>query len=510
MQIPDPQLLVIFGASGDLTMRKLIPALFDLEKQKLLPDDFAVLGVGRTPLTDDSFRSHMEGALKTYADLKPDDINRKNRFIKRLYYISINTSNPDDYHLLKERLTVLENEYHTGGNIIFYFAIPPALYIPVARSLESEGLNKSHNKGWRRIVIEKPFGYDLDSSYELNVKLLQIFSEEQIYRIDHYLGKETVQNIIVTRFSNAIFEPLWNRNFIHHIEITAAEDIGIENRGGYYENSGALRDMFQNHLLQLVALVAMEPPVWADSKSIRNEILKVFESLRPLNAEELRNSVVRGQYTESTIRGIRVPGYRQENGIHRESRTETFVAVKFFIDNWRWNGVPFYVRTGKRLPTRATEIVIHFQSAPHHIFCRIPGLLENHNQLIIRIQPDEGLLIKFGMKIPGAGYKVHNVNMDFLYSSLGNIYLPNAYERLLLDCMLGDPTLYTRGDAVECAWKFADPILKHWELNPDLVLYGYPAGTWGPKEADSLFEATGYSWRSPCKNLSNDGLYCEL
>jgi glucose-6-phosphate 1-dehydrogenase len=510
MQTPEPQILVIFGASGDLTKRKLIPALFNLEKQKFLPDNFKVLGVGRSSLSDQTFRKDMEEALVKFAGQKPDEINRYNKFIKRLDYISFNTSDPGDYHILTKKLTEIQKENSTIGNVIFYLAVPPALYMPVAHGLVAEGLNHSSNKEWRRIVIEKPFGTDLQSSLDLNSKLLQVFTEDQIYRIDHYLGKETVQNIIVTRFSNAIFEPLWNRNFIHHIEITSAEDIGIENRGGYYEHSGALRDMFQNHLLQLVALVAMEPPVLADPKSIRNEVLKVFESLRPLNEKELMQSIVRGQYTESTIRGIKVPGYRQESGVNPESRTETYIALKFNIDNWRWNDVPFCVRTGKRLPTRVTEIVIHFQSAPHHIFSGLTGILEDHNQLIIRIHPDEGLLIKFGMKIPGAGYKVQNVNMDFHYSDLGNVYLPNAYERLLLDCMLGDPTLYTRGDAVECAWKFVDPILKYWKSYPDHALYGYPSGTWGPKEADELFEDSKYKWRYPCKNLSDDGIYCEL
>lgn len=510
MQTPDPHILIIFGASGDLTKRKLIPSLYNLEKQNLLPENFIVLGVGRSTLTDHSFRMKMQEALYLYAGQNQENIQKHSKFFTRIHYLSMNTTDLTAFGKLTARIEELDREFGTRGNIIFYLATPPGLYIPLVQSLGNERLNIGQANSWKRIVIEKPFGSDLESSRDLSRQLLSIFNEDQIFRIDHYLGKETVQNIMVTRFSNAIFEPLWNRNYIHHIEITSAEHIGVENRGGYYEQAGALRDMLQNHLLQLVALVAMEPPVWADSRSIRNEVLKVFESLQPLSPEYLQNAVIRGQYTESSIEGDKVPGYRQEQGVNPESRIETFVAVKFFIENWRWNNVPFYVRTGKRLPTRVTEIVIHFQPAPHHIFCRLPGILEDYNQLIIRIQPDEGLLLKFGMKIPGAGYKVQNVNMDFHYKSLADTFLPDAYERLLLDCMVGDSTLYARGDAVECSWKFVNPILDYWKNHHDNALYGYPAGTWGPKEADNLIEGAGISWRYPCKNLANDGIYCEL
>jgi glucose-6-phosphate 1-dehydrogenase len=508
MQKPDPHILTIFGASGDLARRKLIPSIFNLYLQDLLPEKFALLGTGRKAFTDESFRDHMREALETFAGDDADPARLK-PFLDYLYYVPIDTANPADYGRLKNRLDEMDRLVNTGNNHIFYLATPPSLYAKVAHSLAGQGLAR-HKTSWRRIIVEKPFGYDLSSSLDLNRQFREVFDEDQIYRIDHYLGKETVQNIMVTRFSNAIFEPIWNRNYVHHVEITASESIGVGDRGGYYEGSGALRDMFQNHMLQLFALVAMEPPVLADSTSIRNEIVKVLRSLRPLSNEDLKNNMVRGQYTASMMRGEAVKGYREEEGVDPDSRTETYVGIKFFIDNWRWKDVPFYVRTGKRLPTRVTEIVVHFQPTPHHIFSGQQTEEANTNQLIIRIQPDEGLLIKYGMKVPGAGYKVQTVNMDFHYSDLSDVYLPSAYERLLHDCMLGDSTLYARGDAVECAWGFVDPILEYWKTNPDQSLYGYPAGTWGPKEADDLIEEQKLTWRYPCKNLADDGIYCEL
>lgn len=508
MQKPDQHILTIFGASGDLTRRKLVPAIYHLYDQDLLPERFALLGTGRKEFTDESFRDQMQQALETFSGDGADPARLK-AFLKRLYYVSIDTADPSEYSRLKERLDALDQQLNTGNNHIFYLATPPSLYAKVAQSLAAQGLARNENS-WRRIIVEKPFGYDLASSRDLNRQFREVFNEEQIYRIDHYLGKETVQNILVTRFSNAIFEPIWNRNYVHYVEITASESIGVGDRGGYYEGSGALRDMFQNHMLQLVTLVAMEPPVWADSKSIRNEIMKVLESLRPLSETDMAGNVIRGQYMESVIRGERVKGYRTETGVDPESRTETYLAIKFFIDNWRWKHVPFYVRTGKRLPAQLTEIVVHFQPTHHHIFCGHQTGEINTNQLIIRIQPNEGLIIKFGMKVPGAGYKVQTVNMDFHYSDLSEIYLPTAYERLLHDCMLGDSTLYARGDSVECAWGFVDPVLKYWEHNPGHTLYGYPAGTWGPKEADGLIEGKGLTWRHPCDSLAGDGIYSEL
>jgi glucose-6-phosphate 1-dehydrogenase len=382
------------------------------------------------------------------------------------------------------------------------------MYEIIAENLTRSGLS-DQTAGFRRFIIEKPFGYDLESGSELNRKLHGLISEDQIYRIDHYLGKETVQNVLVTRFANGIFEPLWNRNYIHRVEITSAESIGVEARGGYYDSAGALRDMVQNHLLQMVGLTAMEPPSSLEPDAIRNEILKVFQSLQPIREVDVPKQVIRGQYTGSTVRGECITGYRYEEGVAKDSRTETFVAIKFFINNWRWGGVPFYIRTGKRLPTRVTEIVIHFKRTPHHLFQRETGIMSS-NQLIIRIQPDEGILLKFDMKEPGAGFNVKNVNMDFHYKDLADIRVPSAYERLLYDVMTGDSTLFSRDDEVEMAWKFIGPIQKAWAKNPEIKIYGYPAGTWGPSVSNDLIEGCGLTWRYPCKNLADDGLYCEL
>ena len=351
---------------------------------------------------------------------------------------------------------------------------------------------------------------DHRSAAELNLALLSHLEEHQVYRIDHYLGKESVQNLLVTRFSNGIFEPLWNRNFIHHVEITAAESLGVGTRGGYYDNSGALRDMLQNHLLQLVGLVAMEPPTVISSDAIRNEVLKVFQSLRPITGNAIRGQVIRGQYMASHVHGEAMTGYRSEEGVPENSRTETFVAMKLYIDNWRWGGVPFYIRTGKRLPTKVSEIVVHFKPSPHKLFSDHEGGTVEGNRLVIRIQPDEGILLKFGMKVQGAGFKVQDANLDFHYKDLSDNYIPEAYQRLLLDCMQGDSTLYTRGDAVEAAWRFVDPVLKAWEEDKSIPLHGYPCGTWGPEIADQMIEGEEYTWRCPSKNLADDGLYCEL
>jgi glucose-6-phosphate 1-dehydrogenase len=382
------------------------------------------------------------------------------------------------------------------------------LYENIAVNLAKSGLC-DQQKGFRRVIIEKPFGYDLDSGRKLNRTLHELVAEDQIFRIDHYLGKETVQNLLVTRFANGMFEPLWNRNYIDRIEITSAESIGVEERGGYYDSSGALRDMIQNHLLQMVGLTAMEPPSSLEADAIRNEVLKVFQSLQPITEKDVMNQVIRGQYTGSLIRGDCVNGYRYEKGVAVNSRTETYVAIKFYINNWRWGGVPFYIRTGKRLPTRVTEIVIHFKPTPHHLFQRQSGKL-SANQLIIRIQPDEGILLKFDMKEPGAGFNVKNVNMDFHYKDLANIRVPSAYERLLYDVMLGDSTLFSRDDEVETAWKFLEPIQRAWANNPEIKVYGYPAGTWGPEQSNDLIEGETLTWRYPCKNLADDELYCEL
>jgi len=499
MYKPADHILVIFGASGDLTRRKLIPALRELQKIDLLPERFAVLGIGRSNYSDDSYREMISKLLDDPGDILP-----------LLHYLSMDPEDRTAYNQLTMRLEELSSKAGIAPNYIFYLATPPKLYKSIPLFLSANGLLTEKEGIWRRIIIEKPFGTDYLSARNLNQSLLQCLKEDQIYRIDHYLGKETVQNVLVTRFSNGIFEPLWNRNFIHHVEITSSESLGVGSRGGYYDHSGALRDMLQNHLLQLVGLVAMEPPTVISSDAIRNEILKVFQSFRPFTAETIRKQVIRGQYMASHVRGESMPGYRSEEGVPEESRTETFVAMKLFIDNWRWGGVPFYIRTGKRLPTRVSEIAVHFNASPHSLFGDQSAGPDKGNQLLIRIQPNEGVLLKFGMKVQGAGFKVQEVNMDFHYKDLTDSNIPEAYQRLLLDCMQGDNTLYTRKDAVEAAWQFVDPILEAWKEDQDIPLHGYPCGTWGPEVADQMIEGKVFTWRYPCKNLADDGLYCEL
>lgn len=506
MNKPENQILVIFGATGDLTKRKLIPALYSLEIQSLLPEIFTIVGVGRKDLNDDQFRDSMNEGLKMFSS--EQDKSKIEKFLEKISYQYNNAKDATSYEGLYSKISDIRNKLNINGNTIFYLSTPPSLYEVIPQNLAQHHLNKEED-GWKRLIIEKPFGYDLESAVDLNSKLQNDWSEEQIYRIDHYLGKETVQNVLVTRFSNGIFEPLWNRNYVHHIEITSAESIGVEKRGGYYESSGALRDMIQNHLLQLVGLIAMEPPSSRDSNSIRNETVKVFQSLRPISEKEVISSVIRGQYLASTIKGEKVQGYREEEGVDQKSKTETYAALKFYIDNWRWGGVPFYIRTGKRLPTRVTEAVIHFKPTPHHLFSR-KDISDSCNQLVIRIQPDEGIFLKFGMKTPGTGFEVENVNMDFHYSDLSNQRIPAAYERLLHDCMIGDSTLYARADAVIAAWKFLSPVLNVWKNDSTVPIYGYPSGTWGPEKADDLIEQHDMTWRYPCKNLADAGVYCEL
>jgi glucose-6-phosphate 1-dehydrogenase len=507
MKIPDNQVLIIFGASGDLTYRKLLPAIYSLKIQKMLPEKFEVVGISRKNISDVDFRSKIKEGIISFSGENTGDQTVLNEFLLHVSCLAIDFSLAEDYIKLKSYLELKDNLTGTG-NYIFYLATPPSLYTVVSENLSKAGLS-DQIKGFRRVIFEKPFGYDLFSCKQLNAKLHSLFDEKQIYRIDHYLGKETVQNLLVTRFSNGMFEPLWNRNYVDHIEITSSESLGVENRGGYYDSAGALRDMVQNHLLQMVGLTAMEPPTSLNPDAIRNEVLKVFQSFQPIKEEEVAGNVIRGQYTASRVRGECLPGYRQEPGVDPNSRTETYVAIKFFINNWRWGGVPFYIRTGKRLPTRVTEIVIHFKPTPHFLF-HIDDVNKSENQLIIRIQPDEGILLKFGMKEPGAGFNVKNVNMDFHYSELANVRLPSAYERLLNDVMQGDSTLYSRDDTVETAWKFLEPIQTAWATNLDVKIFGYPAGTWGPVNANDLVEGEGMTWRYPCKNLADDGLYCEL
>ncbi len=502
MKTPENFILVIFGGSGDLTVRKLIPALYKLYKGKFLPKKFSVLGLGRTDYTTASFREKLLVNLKSQN--KSDDELEK--FLTHIHYQNLHMRTAEDYTELKLRLDELDRELQISGNYLFYLATPPDFFMDVAKNLGNLELQRSTSaNSWKRLIIEKPFGHDLQSARDLNNRLRETWQENQIFRIDHYLGKETVQNILAFRFANGIFEPLWNRNYIQHIEITASETIGVGERGGYYDKSGALRDMVQNHLLQLLATVAMEPPSVFEMNQVRDEKRKVFQSLRPIKSDHIPVQVVRGQYIASTVRGDRVFGYREEKNVDPLSKTETYAAIRLYIDNWRWGGVPFYIRTGKRLPTRVTELVVHFNRTPHALFRSGDG----ENQLILRIQPDEGILLKFGMKLPGSGFDIRNVAMDFRYADLTDTKLPEAYERLILDALLGDATLFSRSDEVEAAWEFIDPIINGWENDTDIKIFGYPAGTWGPKEAAELLDA-GTDWRYPCKNLTDEDNYCEL
>lgn len=500
MVIPENSSIVIFGASGDLTYRKLIPALYHLYASQQLPKSFAIVGVSRTQYSDESYREKLKKSLVEMEQTEPEILQA---FCQHLHYQAIDTSDTKDYAKLATRLDQIATQYQfEQRNTLFYLATPPSLYSVIPASLAACGLNQEDD-GWKRLIVEKPFGYDLASARQLDKDIHQHFQEHQIYRIDHYLGKETVQNLLVLRFSNAMFEPLWNNKYVDYVEITGAEFLGVEERGGYYDGSGAVRDMFQNHLLQLLAMVGMESPAQINADAIRNEVVKVLQCLRPLSDDDLRNNLVLGQYTESTVRGQFLPSYRDEHGVDPDSRTETYVGLKMFIDNWRWNGVPFYVRTGKRLPTRVTEVVIHFKKTPHPVF----GKNAPENKLIIRIQPDEGIQMSFGLKEPGAGFNAKEVKMNFHYASLQETQMLTAYERLLLDSLNGDATLFARSDAVEACWQFVQPILDY-KQDPR-ALFGYACGTWGPKESDHLLERGGREWRFPCKNLT-DTDYCEL
>lgn len=526
LQKPDSLVLVIFGASGDLTKRKLIPSLFQLFKQGKLPQRFAILGVGRTEYQDEVFRPHLDENLQRFLAEGEYDTSLSEQFLSSVYYLAIDPAKGEDYGKLKSRLKELDELIDNPANYIYYLSTPPSLYGVIPQNLASVGLNREEcdsedgvcalntrrgedgkARPIRRIIIEKPFGTDLASARELNEIYQMYFAEHQLYRIDHFLGKETVQDIMALRFANGIFEPLWNRNYIDRVEITAVENMGVESRGGFYDQTGALRDMVQNHLSQIVALVAMEPPVQFNADHFRNEVVKVYQSFEVMNEAQIRERVVRGQYTAGAWKGQGYRAYRDEDKIAPESRTETFVAMKLFIDNWRWHGVPFYIRTGKMMPTKVTEIVVHFKPTPHKMFASADGR-SIPNQLIIRIQPDEGIVLKFAAKVPGSGFEVKKVSMNFTYDQLGGLASGDAYSRLLEDSMIGDPTLFTRSDAVEMSWRFFDPILKAWEAE-DYPLYGYPAGSWGPRQSDEIIEDQ-HLWTNPCKNLTNSELYCEL
>lgn len=493
--------MIIFGASGDLTKRKLMPALYALFREKRLTEDYSIVGIGRTIYSDKDYRSYIRGELQTFLKPEEQEVTLIDAFISHLYYLPMDPAKDDGYPTLRQRLTELTNEPNPD-NLLFYLATPPSLYGVVPLHLKAVGLNTPH----ARIIVEKPFGYNLESARALNDIYASVFNERQIYRIDHFLGKETAQNILAFRFANGIFEPLWNRNYIDYVEITAVENLGIEQRGGFYETAGALRDMVQNHLIQLVALTAMEPPAIFNADNFRNEVVKVYESLTPLTEEDLNEHIVRGQYTASGNK----KGYREEKGVSPDSRTETYIAMKLGISNWRWSGVPFYIRTGKQMPTKVTEIVVHFRETPHQMFHCGGENCPKANKLILRLQPNEGIVLKIGMKIPGGGFEVRQVMMDFSYAQLGGVPGVDAYARLIDDCIQGDPTLFTRSDAVEASWSFFDPVLRYWNENPDAPLCGYPAGTWGPLESESMMHEHGADWTNPCKNLTNTDQYCEL
>ncbi|MDO5569882.1 MAG: glucose-6-phosphate dehydrogenase [Bacteroidales bacterium] len=506
--LASPFIMVIFGASGDLTSRKLIPALFKLYCNGLFPEKFVILGVSRTYFSDESFRDKMHKNLEsTIIDSKEKYC--LSSFVSNIFYFAMDTRDEHVYSLLSSKLEEFTGKLEIAPNYLFYLATPPNMYSEICKSLAKESLQKEKpGKYWRRIIVEKPYGKDISSAKDLDKVFTGIFKESQIYRIDHYLGKETVQNILVFRFSNGIFEPLWNRNYINYVEITAVEKLGVLDRAGYYDGAGALRDMVQNHLMQLLGIMAMEPPAKFNEQMFRDEVHKVIESLRPITEEDVSQYVVRGQYVSPSDNNT-VKGYRDENGINPDSRTETFVAMKLFIDNWRWSGVPFFIRTGKAMPTKVSEIVIHFNSTPYELFEKqCTGLY--CNKLIIRILPDEGIVLEFGLKEPGSSFEVRQVSMDFKYDSLSEgKRLPEAYERLLLDCIMGDPMLYSRTDTVEASWKFLDPVLKSWENDENNPLYGYPVGTWGPIEQEKLM-TDGRTWTNPCKNLTNNKDYCLL
>ena len=488
---PEPAVLVIFGGSGDLAARKLLPALYNLALQRVLPAAFAVVGAARAPMSDEAFRAQLHNDIATFSRTVPINEEVWASFAEGVHYVS--TKDDAGYEALRAMLEGLDRDLGTHGNRLFYLATPPAAYEPIIARVKEHKLAEAG--GSARIVIEKPFGHDLASAIALSGKLHEVFREDDIFRIDHYLGKETVQNILVLRFANSIFEPVWSRQFVDHIQITVAESIGVEERGEYYDHSGALRDIVQNHLLQLLALVAMEPAAAFDANAVRDEKVKVLRALRPVG-DRLSASVVRGQYGAGYIQGAAIAGYRSEDHIAEHSETETYVALKCFVDNWRWEGTPFYLRTGKRLPKRATEIAIQFREAPHQLFSREASAGLEPNALVLRIQPDEGISLKFGAKVPVQGIRIRSVNMDFVHGASFMVDAPDAYETLITDALRGDPTLFTRQDEVEQAWRFVDPIAAAWDSSEaDLPIY--TGGTWGPTEADLLIGRDGRAWRKP-------------
>ncbi len=490
----DPCTIVIFGASGDLAKRKLIPALYELASHKSLARRFAIIGFARTAMSDDAFRGIAEDALRKHA--RPDQLDESamREFLKSFAYVTGEYHHPEAFGKLSRRLDELDHAHNLEGNRLFYLATPPDIYPVVVGQIQQAKLARSaDDRSWVRIIIEKPFGRDLASARALNQIVLGVFDESQVYRIDHYLGKDTVQNLLVLRFGNGIFEPLWNRNYVDHVQITAAESLGIEQRAAFYETAGALRDMIQSHVLQLTSFIALEPPAAFDATALRNEKIKVLQAIRPFTPESVASDVVRGQYAAGVIDGKPVPGYRQEPGVSPQSSTETFVAARLRIDNWRWADVPFYIRSGKRLARQVTEIAIQFRRAPHMVF---RGQNLSPNSLVLNIQPEEGISICFHAKLPGQEMRLKQVSMNFSYHAEFGGEERSAYATLINDCMRGDATLFDRSDGVEAAWALVDPILTAWS-GCYAPFPNYAAGSWGPAEADALLERHGKHWRKP-------------
>lgn len=492
----DNCIMVIFGASGDLTTRKLLPALYNLGIGGLLPHEFAILGFAKDEISEEDYRKRVIDDVHQFSGATALDQERCNRLAAATYYMQGDFSNPADYVRLQARIAELEEQHRTGGNVLYYFATLPQFFPVIVEKLGSQGLAKEENGHWRRVVIEKPFGSDLESAKALNADILKALEERQIYRIDHYLGKETVQNLLIFRFSNGIFEPIWNRRYIDHVQITVAESLGVERRGGYYEHAGALRDMIPNHILQLVSLTAMEPPISFDANAVRDEQAKVLHAITPMAPEDVLLRAVRGQYGDGQIAGEHVPAYRSEQFTSPTSNTETFVALKLGVDNWRWADVPFYVRTGKRMAKRSTEIVITARRPPLRLFRDTPVDKLLPNRLTINIQPDEGISLQFGVKQPGAHMRVGSVNMDFKYSNYFGSTPSTGYERLLYDCMTGDATLFQRADMVEAGWTVVQPIIDVWRALPARNFPNYASGCWGPKESEDLLRRDNRAWNN--------------
>lgn len=491
----DPCVMVIFGAAGDLTQRKLIPALYNLAKAELLSKEFAIVGIAHNPMSDDDFRKRVSEDIKHYAG-KDMDASVVEWFAQRLYYVTADFNDKNVYGQLKTKLEKVDKDHSTHGNYFFYMATAPDFFGSIVEQLASVSLMETNNQHWRRVIVEKPFGRDLESAKALNKQLLRVAEEKQIYRIDHYLGKETVQNILAFRFANGIFEPIWNRRYIDHVQISVAETVGVEQRGSYYDHAGALRDMVPNHIMQLISLTAMEPPVSFQADAVRDEQGKILHAIQPLSAEEVLSRTVRGQYGEGTTEGHRVPGYRGEEDVPGDSRTETFVAMKLAIDNWRWADVPFYLRTGKRLAAQNTHIVIQFRRAPFVLFRDTPVENLMPNQLVLHIQPEEGISLQFAAKVPGPVMRLGAVDMNFEYADYFGTQPSTGYERLLHDCMIGDQTLFQRADMVEAGWCVVSPVLDVWKALPPRNFPNYASGTWGPKESEELMERDGRHWRN--------------